>query len=159
MSLFVAWHTLAMTIAPAPSNSLTDSLRVVLQPYLSLFRLDNKWDFFAANIGVGSLFRYVIEDQTGEKHTFNPAEQLSWFHPSYLWFRFWYYAIMENPELFADDAAARFCRKHADLHPVGITLLELREKEFMPSDLLEGKLRTDPEFYTVITIKRDKCAQ
>jgi hypothetical protein len=159
MSLFVAWHTLAIAVAPAPSNALTESLRKVLQPYLTLFRLDDKWDFFAPNIGAGSLFRYVIEDQAGWKHTFTPAEKLSWIHPGYLWFRFWYYAIMENPELYADDAAARFCRMHADLHPVDITLLELREKEFTPSDLLAGKQRTDPEFYTVTTIKRDKCAQ
>jgi hypothetical protein len=159
MSLFVAWHTFAIIVAPAPSNSLTDSFRRVLQPYLTLFRLDNEWGFFAPNIGAGTLFRYVIEDKAGGTHTFNPAEQLSWYHPNYFWFRSWYYAIMDDPDLYADDAAARLCKEHADLQPVAITLMEVEEKEFKSSDLLAGKVRTDPEFYTVTTIKRDKCAQ
>ena len=48
MSVFVAWHTAAMLFAPAPDNSvIAIALRPVFQPYLSLFRLDNTWDFSA----------------------------------------------------------------------------------------------------------------
>ena len=48
MSLFVAWHTLAMVVAPAPSTSdLIKGLRIVLDPYLHFFKLDNEWGFFA----------------------------------------------------------------------------------------------------------------
>ena len=37
MSAFVAWHTLAMVIAPAPDNSvIVQSLRGLFQPYLTL---------------------------------------------------------------------------------------------------------------------------
>ena len=40
MSVFVAWHTLAMVIAPAPDSSvLVGTLRAALQPYLTLFKL------------------------------------------------------------------------------------------------------------------------
>ncbi len=42
MSLFVAWHTLAMIVAPAPGESdLIKGLRIVLDPYLHFLRLDN----------------------------------------------------------------------------------------------------------------------
>jgi len=159
MSVFVAWQTLAMVVAPAPDSHVSQALRVVLQPYLTLFRLDNQWDFFAPNVGEGSRFRYVIEDKDGQRHTFNPAEQVSWFHPYFFWVRGWYYAIMDDPDLYADAAAARFCKEQAALQPVAVTLLELQEERFTRDDFLSGKNRTDPKFFTVKTIKRVKCPQ
>ena len=81
MSAFVAWHTLAMVIAPAPDSSVSvRTLRAALQPYLTLFRLDNPWNFFAPTIG-GSQLRYSVEDAAGARHAFKPTEQLNWFHP------------------------------------------------------------------------------
>lgn len=159
MSLFVAWHTLAMVVAPAPDSDLSQSVRKVLQPYLTLLRLDSQWDFFAPNVGEGSRFRYVIEDEGGQRHTFNPAEQLNWLHPDFFWVRGWYYAIMDNPELYADAAAARFCGQNTALHPVAVTLLELQEERFTRDDLLSGKSRTDPQFFTQKTIKRVPCQE
>jgi hypothetical protein len=159
MSAILAWHAIATVLAPAPENSvISQSLRVVYQPYLTLFRLDNLWDFFAPDVGRGSQFRYIIEDAAGESHSFIPAEELSWYHPSYFWVRSWYYAIIQNPELYADSAAALLCRKHLSLHPVLITLLEYQEGQFTPEDHLNGKHPMDPEFVTVNTVKRAKCA-
>ncbi len=49
---FVAWHSIAMVVAPAPSTSdLIKMLRTVLDPYLHFFRLDNDWNFFAPDVG------------------------------------------------------------------------------------------------------------
>ena len=144
-------------VAPAPDSDVTQSLRVLLQPYLTLLRLNNKWDFFAPEIGEGSLFRYVIEDKDGQRHTFSPADELSWFHPKYFWVRFWQYAIMDEPDLFADAAAERFCKEQAALHPTAVTLIELREKLFTQADLLSGRNRTDARFYTVKTTKHVQC--
>lgn len=157
MSIFVGWHTFAIIVAPAPDSVATESLRVLLQPYLSLLRLDNQWDFFAPNVGEGSRLRYIIEDKDGQRHSFQPAEQLSWFHPNYFWVRAWYYAIMDDPDLYADAAAVRFCKEQAALHPVAITLLEYQEERFTQDDLFNGKSRTDLEFFTVNTIKYVKC--
>lgn len=158
MSAFLAWHTFAMVIAPAPENSvLAQSVRPVFQPYLSLFRLDNTWDFFAPTVGKGSQLRYVMEDDTGQRTTFVPAEDLSWYHPAYFWFRSWYYAIIQTPDEYADYAVAFFCRKHASLHPVSITLLEYQEGDFWAEDHLSGKHPMDPEFVTVNTLKQAKC--
>ena len=148
-----------MIVAPAPDSYLSRSLRTLLQPYLTLLRLDSQWDFFAPNVGEGSRFRYIVEDEAGQRHTFNPAERLSWFHPSFFWVRGWYYAIMDDPDLYADAAGARLCEQHAALHPMTITLLEVQEERFTKDDLLSGKSRTDPQFFTTKTIKRIKCRE
>jgi hypothetical protein len=157
MSAFLAWHTLAMVIAPAPELSvLVATVRAALQPYLTLFRLDNPWNFFAPTIG-GSQLRYTIEDAAGASHSFTPTEQLSWFHPAYIWSRDWHYSIIEHPELYADRAGALLCRKHAALHPVSITFVEYEQKEFTAADQASGKHPMDPEFVNVNTVKTVEC--
>lgn len=159
MSLFVTWQTLAIIVAPAPDSYVSEALRKVLQPYLTLLRLDSQWDFFAPNVGEGSRLRYILEDKGGRRFSFNPAQQLSWFHPNYFWVRGWYYAIMDNPELYADAAIARFCEQHAALHPVAITMLEMQEERFTRADLLAGENRNHPKFFTAKTIKHAQCPE
>src|SRR5258708_22597475 len=84
MSAFVAWHTLAMVIAPAPESSvLVQTLRAALQPYLTLFRLDNPWNFFAPTIG-GARLRYPLDDAPAAPPTRTPAEQLNRVHPDFI---------------------------------------------------------------------------
>jgi hypothetical protein len=157
MSVFVAWHTLAIVVAPAPVSRVTQSLRVYVEPYLKTFLLDNKWDFFAPNVGPALRLRYVIEDKDGQSHTFDPAEQLNWFHPNFHWARSWHTAIMDDPDLYADAAAARLCREHAALNPVAITFIKREEGRFTQADLLSGKSRLDPEFFDEETLKQVKC--
>ena len=158
LSLFLAWHTVAIAIAPAPDASeAVQSLRAVFDPYLTLFRLNNKWDFYAPEIGKGHQLRYTIEDAAGQRQAFVPAEELSWWSPTYWWFRAWYDTIISAPQDHGDYAAAFFCRKHAALRPVWITLLKLDEEEFSPADHLKGKHPLDPEFISVSTLKRIRC--
>jgi hypothetical protein len=160
MSLFLAWHTLALIIAPAPlSSTIVKQLRGPLQPYLSLFRLDNPWNFFAPYAGSMNMsqFRYVIEDKAGEKRTFLPEAELSKFGPGYFWFRGWYTEISDHPDDYAGAAAAFYCKKHASLAPVSVTLLEIQENDFTRADFLAGKGRWDPEFISEKTIKSVPC--
>jgi hypothetical protein len=157
MSVFLAWHTLAMVIAPAPDSVSAQTLRAALQPYLTLFRLDNPWNFFAPAVGYGSELRYVIENADGARLTVAPTEQLSRFHPGYLWFRAWHYAIIDDPELHAESAAAFLCRQHASFHPVSITFLQYEEGIFTPADHLGGKSPMDPGLVTVHTVKTVEC--
>lgn len=158
LSMFVAWHTVAMVLAPAPDNSVvTIALRKVFQPYLSVLRMDNPWDFFAPNVERGTVLRYTIEDSEGKQHTFTPTEGLSWFHPSYFWARSRYNAVLESPDDFAEAYAAMACRQHAALHPVSITLLEVEMGEFWVDEHLSGKRPTDPEFLTVNTLQHLTC--
>jgi len=156
MSLFVGWHTLAIVVGPN-SSATAQSFRFLLQPYLSLFRLESTWAFFAPNVGKHSQFRYVIEDTAGKEHTFVPSHELNWYLPTDIWFKNWYYAIIEFPEIYGDFFAALFCRKHASLDPVSITLVAIQEQDFRPEDHLRGNHPLDPEFVIVDTLKRVKC--
>jgi hypothetical protein len=158
MSVFVGWHTLAVVVAPAPDDSVTvQSLRLLLHPYLTFVRLDNPWDFYAPIVGSGHQLRYVIEDTAGKRHTFVPTEELSWFHPSYWWFRAWYDAILEAPEIYGDFVVALLCRKHASLHPISITLLKIEQEHFSRTDHLSGKHPLNSEFVTENTLGRITC--
>ena len=164
MSLFVAWHTLAMVVAPAPGTSdLIKGLRSVLDPYLHIFRLDNRWNFFAPDVGeegrdpLGVILRYVIKDDAGTLHRFDPTVGLNWFHPSSIWFRAWYFALLDSPDDFAEEFAALFCRQHADLHPVTIMLFEVDQQSYGPLDRLRGKQPLDEEFVKVAIVKSFAC--
>src|SRR5579871_2960598 len=143
MSAFVAWHALALVIAPAPSSELVDALRSILQPYLTLLRMDNPWSFFA-QIPASEL-RYIVEDAAGARTEFAPT-QTSWFHPENLWLKDWDYSIIDKPELYADRAGELLCRKHTSLHPLSITFVEREQGDFTAEDWLDGKRPLDPEF-------------
>jgi len=158
MSAFLAWHILALVIAPVPNSSmLAQALRPMLHPYLTFFFLDSKWDFYSPDVGYGRQFRYVIEDASGSRHSFVPTDELSWFHPDYWWFRAWYDAVMDYPETYADHVAALLCRKHVSLHPVSIDLLMLAVGDFSPENHLSGKHPLDSEFVTETTVKHVIC--
>jgi hypothetical protein len=158
MSAFVAWHATATILAPAPDNSvIAIALRPIFQPYLSLFRLDNTWDFFAPSVENGAELRYIIEDAAGKRQTFTPTRELSWYHPNYFWHRSWYYAIMDETDTYAAGGAEHFCRKHAALRPVAVTFAEYQQSDFAPEDQLDGKHPWDSEFVSVNVLKRVPC--
>jgi hypothetical protein len=158
MSLLVVWHSLAMVVAAAPDSAIARAARPLFDPYLTLFRLDNKWGFFAPNVDQGFQFRYVVEDASGTRHTFVPADQLSRFHPTSLWIKDRYKAVMMYPEAHGEATAAALCREHAALRPVSIALLEVEQKEFRPEHQRSGKHPLDPEFVTVNTLMTVRCA-
>jgi hypothetical protein len=157
MSLLLVWHTLAMMIASAPESDITAAARVLLNPYLTLFRLNNRWGFFSPAVDLGVQFRYVVEDAAGQRHTFVPADKLSRFHPTSIWFRDRYRAIMASFETHSEAAAAEFCREHAAQQPVSITFLEIEQKHFAAEDRLSGKRPLDPEFVSEHTLGTIKC--
>src|SRR5216683_2632908 len=146
MSALVAWHTLAMVIAPAPDSDVTLLARLALQPYLTFFRLDNQWDFFAPTVGEGSRLRYDIQDRSGKTHAFLPADELRWYH-----------RIIDDPDNYAASAAAILCRKHAALEPLAITFYEIQEEKFTREDYLSGKQRMDQGFFSVQMLRGMRC--
>jgi hypothetical protein len=157
MSAIVAWHTLAMVIAPAPDSDVTLLARVALQPYLTFFRLDNQWDFFAPTVGEGARLRYDIQDKSSKTQAFLPADELRWYHPNFLWFRSWYYRIIDDPDNYAENAAVVLCRKHAALQPLAITFYEIQEEKFTREDYLAGKQRMDQGFFSVRLLRGMRC--
>jgi hypothetical protein len=155
MSSLVAWHTIAIVVVPAPHSSA--ALLRLLHPYLTLFRLGNKWSFYASNVGYGQQFRYVVEDAAGRQHTFMPTESFGWFHPRYWWFTAWYNTIMRSPDEQADLAAALLCKMHVSLKPVSIILIKVLQNGFSAKDHLDGKHPMDAEFVTEKILRRVKC--
>jgi hypothetical protein len=160
MSLAVTWHSVAMVVSPAPNDSaLVQSLRFLFHPYLAFFRLETPWGFFAP-VGKHAQFRYVIEDGTGNAHTFMPTEEPSPSLARYVWwreFKYLYDGIMANPEFRGDPAAALLCQRHAALKPLSVTLLEVTEQNYRPQDELLGKSPLDPEFVVVVPLRRVAC--
>jgi len=158
MSAFVAWHSAALLVAPAPATSaIAQSLRAVFDPYLTMLGLDNQWSFYAPNIGWGRQFRYAVEDAEGRRHNFAPAEHLSWYHPGYWWFRAWHDAIMTTPDLYGAQVAAQLCRDHASLKPVSVSLIRAQQGEFWPEDHLAGHRPMDPDFLSEEILSTVKC--
>ena len=157
MSLLLAWHTLAMVIAPAPESPIVNAARDLAQPYLTFFGLQNPWEFFAPFVGPGYHFSYVIEDKAGEKHGFTPADGLNNFHPTSIWMKDRYTKIMTMPDSYGDAAGAALCLEHASLNPVSVTLLENQHKDFGPGDLLDGKRPSDAEFVKAKTLRTVTC--
>src|SRR5205814_5748629 len=131
MSLFVAWHTLAIVIAPTPTGSgLVQSLRWLVQPYIAFFRLDNQWSFFAPKVGRQGEFRYVVEASDGKRHVFVPTEVPRESISHYFMWREWKYfydKLMDSADARGYLIAGLYCKKHADLNPVSVSLLRVQE--------------------------------
>jgi hypothetical protein len=157
MSLFLGWHVVAVIIAPLQdSNAVVDPLRSIYRPYLNFFGLNTTWDFFSP-IGKGHQFRYVVEDQAGNKHEFVPIRDFFWYLPAQRWFEKVFQGLMTYPEFYAEYFGNHYCRKHAPLKPVTVTLLEIQEEDFFPEDQLAGKHPLSPEFVAVNTLRRVEC--
>jgi hypothetical protein len=158
MSLFVAWHTAAMVIAPAPQSSeAVQSLRRLFNLYLATFRLDNAWDFYAPIVGLGQELHYVVNARDGTRVTFVATADLSSLHPHFWWFRAWHNKLLEIPEIYGDYFAALQCRKHAAMRPISIELIKVEQKEFSKDDYFSGKLPMDAEFLTEETLRSVQC--
>jgi hypothetical protein len=72
-------------------------------------------------------------------------------------FRYLYEGILANVDERGDAAGALLCSKHARLHPVAVTLLELQQNDYWREDAIHGKLPLDPEYVTVNPVKRVEC--
>jgi hypothetical protein len=160
MSLVVAWHSAAIMLSPLPENSgALRWARSYLNPYLALFRLDNRWSFFAPEVGKQRVFRYIVEDAEGKEHTFEPLNEHSWSFPRYvLWrqFKYLYDSIMSDPEAYV-PVVALLCRQHASLKPVAVSFVQVQELDFWAEDYLKGHRPLQPDYVQVIRLTNTSC--
>jgi len=161
MSLLVAWHSLAIIVAPMPDGSaMVQWLRAIVNPYISLFRLDNHWNFFAPTIARQTQLSYAIEDAAGARHEFKPSQDPTGSLPRYfMWreFKYLYEGIMEDPEAYGDRITSLLCRKHASLNPTSVSMSQIQELDFRPEDYLQGHHPLDPDFVNVVTFADAAC--
>jgi hypothetical protein len=156
-SLFLAWHTVSMVLAPVPDrNTIVQSFRDLFQPYLSFFGLDTTWDFFSP-IGIGHQFRYTIEDADGREHAFTPIADVNWLLPERRWYERMFTELMNDPDTYGKHFAAVYCRKHASLRPVSILLVEMQEQRFWPRDHMSGKRPDSPPYVIPNPLLRADC--
>jgi hypothetical protein len=160
LSAFVTWHTFAMVVAPVSQKSAAAQLaRRILDPYLTLFRLDNAWDFYAPIVGTGQELRYAVVDADGKRSTFVATAGLKSWHPHFWWYRAWHNALIESPDIYGDYFATLQCRNHAAMHPASVDLVKIEQKEFSRQDYLDGKDPAAAEFLTETALRSVKCPQ
>jgi len=161
MSLVVAWHTMAIVVAPMPDDSaMVQWFRAIATPYISVFRLDNHWNFFAPVITRQTQLSYTVEDTAGERHVFKPTQEVTWSLPRYfMWREFKYLneGIMEDPEAYGDRIISLLCRRHASLNPAFVSLSQIQELDFRPENYLQGHRPLDPPFVNVVTFANAAC--
>lgn len=157
MSALLAWHTLAIIVAPAADNMLSQRARTLIGPYLAILGLNNGWSFFAPHVENGLSFRYEVTTADGVRRTFAPLDELSWYNPVRRFFRDRFRGLLEEPEIYADAVGAALCAQHAELKPTSVTLTEVEQKDFDPADRLAGKSPFDAEFLTLNSIKSIPC--
>jgi hypothetical protein len=159
MSLLLLWHTGAILIGPAPDGVTTNAIRAIYEPYLTFFRLKNEWGFFAPNVRVDPVFRYILEDAAGQRTIVTPAERLSRLHPDEIWEKDWYTHAIDEYEIYGPYIGAWLCRHHAAMHPARVTLIHVEQSDFMPADQRAGKQPSDPEFNTEHVLITVGCAE
>ena len=160
MSFFVCWQTLAIIMPPLPQGSgLVQLLRSVLQPYITIFRLDNQWSFFAPGVGRGGEFRYVVEGSDGRRHVFQPTEKRESIPQFYMWreWKYFYDKVMQSADSRGYLIAGLYCKKHEELNPVSVSLLQVSELEFSPSDYLQGYRHNHSKFIQVESLGNYEC--
>ncbi len=157
MWFLVIWHSLAMIVGVMPDSALTSLVRPIFEPYLTLFRLDNGWGFFAPNVEPGVQLRYVIEDASGQKHEITPTDKLNRLDPTWIWMTDRFRMVMFEPDKYGDAFGEALCREHATMHPVSVSLIAVDQKRFWPESWIGGKHPLDPEFIETRTFRVVQC--
>jgi len=145
VSAFLAWHSFVMLTAPLPeASAVAQALSPILHPYLSLFSLDNRWDFFAPSVRPGYELRYILETADGSSRVVVPMKKISWYNPYFIWTDMWQDAIIDHPETYADLAAGLFCREQGSLRPTAVSLMDVEQREFWPQDFWPARTPSIP---------------
>jgi hypothetical protein len=159
MWFLVIWHSLAMVVGAMPDSALASMVRPIFRPYLTLFRLDNGWGFFAPNVEPGMLLRYVVQDAAGTRHEFTPTDKLSRFAPNWIWMSDRFRMVIFDPDKYAETFGLSLCQEHAELKPVSVSLVRVDQERFWPEHWMQGKHPLDAEFIQARPFKVIQCPQ
>jgi len=142
MSAFVIWHSIAITVGPAPRQSeIAQAISPLVDPYLNLIYLNVGWGFFAP-VGFTSEIRLAIETSDGKTQTIAPTRNLPFHLPSTLWIKDRLRGVGQTianektrPQVIAD-----LCAEYQHMKPAKISMIEISQEKYVtPKDYLAGK--------------------
>lgn len=153
-SLFILWHVAAITIVgPFSKSYLRDGLMQVFGGYLSFFKLDRSWPFYAPNPAYGRIMRYETIDGDGKRALYPLTQARDKFDHAYFRYTNFYFYLFNNPQYSKargyDVSVARYlCGQHANDKTVAINFIVLNQKRLTYLDYQQGKRPQDPDFLT-----------
>lgn len=145
-TLFLAGHTLALIIAPAPPSYIAGQVYPLFKPYLRALNLDNGWAFFSPDPSEGRLLRYAVIDQAGQRKEAPLTEALHRWSPAYLRYTSLFTAMDTDTPRHIEGVAEVLCRRHAAEQPARIMLIHRDQKALSPDDFLKGHRPLDPAY-------------
>jgi hypothetical protein len=149
-SVFLIWHSFALVIGPAPQSYMRDGLYNIFKPYLSLFRLNNAWAFYAPEPDLGGVLNYKVINKDGDAHEFDIyAEQLDKWSASYFRYNAFFNNIAWDSEeyrRYRESYTQYLCRRHSELSPQSIVLVRITQTPLSYKDYVNGARPLDPDF-------------
>jgi hypothetical protein len=69
LSVWIAFHGIAIMLAPGPMTYLYQSARPLFLPYWQIFGLGSTWSFYAPDPAPPIFYEWEWEDAAGKRHT------------------------------------------------------------------------------------------
>ena len=158
-SVFIVWHTLAIVfVAPWPfNNRVQDFLAPFFLPYTNSLRLDETWQFYGPDPGLGTVLRYgVTSAETQKYHRVNLTEDLDRSDPAFYRYTTVFIYTVDYPA-FRTSLLEYLCRKHADLAPATVHLETFRQRPLTREAYLRGDRPLDAAYLRRSDVARVSC--
>ncbi len=149
VSFFLAYHVLAISIAPAPDSYLRRQIIPFFQPYLTLFRLGNHWAYFAPDPASGILLRYRLRGSDGKIYIFKLTEDLVRRDPNFSRLASLFSKLPEMNPKYKASAACYLCGMHAELHPIQFEWIQGHQIRLSPWEWRRGGRPLDDDFMKI----------
>jgi hypothetical protein len=77
----------------------------------------------------------------------------------FMWreWKYFYDKVMDAADARGYLIAGQFCKQHAELNPVSITMLRVQERDFSPQDYLQGYRPNDARHINVVQLANIDC--
>lgn len=144
LATVVAWHALAIAVAPYPGCRLKAAVHPWFEPYLRAFYLEHDWRFFGPLPAAGRLLRARVTDGDGAIHEIPLTEAASRESPLFFRrLRLWDAVGPARPET-TRSVSLHLCRLHAGLRPRSVQLVRLHQLTVDDEQYRAGVRPLDP---------------
>lgn len=164
LSIFIVWHALAIVfVGPFSYSHLRSSLMTYFHGYLTFFRLDHSWPFYAPNVFRGSILKYETTSQSGETKIYPLTQAKKKFNHAYFRYTNFYSYLFSDLEYtkkrgYDKEVVRYLCSRH-DENITQINFILLLQKPFSHVDYQNGKRPLDKEYLEKSVIGPYSCSQ